>query len=774
MKILEKPILELSGLSKFYTSGQSVVVGLNQVSLSFRRGEFIAVTGESGSGKSTLAHVLGGILPYESGELLFDGKPTSHYDGVDWERYRRDCISFISQNYGILPGSTVAGNVICALQLSGMGQKEAKAEAEAILKKVDLWQFRHRRAARLSSGQKQRLAIARALAKPSKVLIADEPTGNLDGENSAKVIELLAEAAKERLVILITHEFQEAEDYATRRIALRDGKVIMDVALREANTVAQEPESKKRKKRLHGGYIARLQMRARPVWCAMMVALFAVSAFAVFAFLGTFIVALDDTPTRIYDDSVFLNGDERRIVVMHMDGSPMTQADVDALLEVEYVQSLERYGYIADIGCAYLEGEHYEMAYRIEGGAAADGFWQEEALLLKEHLPFMKSIPVFADDSAEFLTAGRLPEAPSEIVAAGDESLLGKKITVFIQDQANWNNFTYLGNEMTVVGITDMGEGLYFHDDFALAVNDYACREKKGLFILPLYNESGSFEVSIGLWFTLDKYMGRIPKLFEPGTRVVFDPEQSEGARIHYDVENERYVLILPAGLDGVEEAFELTYSDLTLRNTVDNCINVNQEVFRYFYPDKETNWGDQFTLTIENYAYTDRVLEDLEALGYGAVSPYQQCSTEQDPELARARWQTLIICFAAMIVILILQVLVLRAMFGMQTENYRVLSNMGLICRSAKASVFWQLLLFLILGQGLALGGIYLCSQLEIERILAIVRYITLPEAYAIPGVHAAACILATLWVVGSLRKQVYPFAATEYDLDLGTEVEA
>lgn len=126
---MEKPLLSLRGLSKFYTNGQNVAVGLNQVSLDFRRGEFVAITGESGSGKSTLAHVLGGILTYESGEMLFDGKPTSHYDGVDWEGYRRDRISFISQNYGILPGSTVMGNVVSALRLSGMSLKEAKEEA---------------------------------------------------------------------------------------------------------------------------------------------------------------------------------------------------------------------------------------------------------------------------------------------------------------------------------------------------------------------------------------------------------------------------------------------------------------------------------------------------------------------------------------------------------------------------------------------------------------------------------------------------------------------
>ena len=122
---MTQELLTLQNLAKYYASAQSVVVGLNQTNLTFCRGEFVAITGESGSGKSTLAHVLGGILPYESGELLFKGKPTSHYDSADWERYRRDCVSFISQSYGILPGSSVQDNVTCALRLTGVEKAEA-------------------------------------------------------------------------------------------------------------------------------------------------------------------------------------------------------------------------------------------------------------------------------------------------------------------------------------------------------------------------------------------------------------------------------------------------------------------------------------------------------------------------------------------------------------------------------------------------------------------------------------------------------------------------
>lgn len=767
---MEKAMISLRGLSKFYTNGQSVAVGLNQVSLDFRRGEFVAVTGESGSGKSTLAHVLGGILTYESGEMLFDGKPTSHFDGADWEGYRRDCISFISQSYGILPGNSVMRNVVSALRLSGMGLKEAKAEAAQILRRVDLWQLRHRRAARLSSGQKQRLAIARALAKPAPVLLADEPTGNLDAENSAKVISLLAEAAKDRLVILITHEFQEAEALATRHIALQDGKVIMDVALREPELPEAPAPGKPRKKRALGGYVARLQLGARPVWCAMTTLLLAVSAFAVFAFLGTFIVSLDDAPTRIYDDSAFKNGDPLRIVVAHTDGSPMTAEDAERIIALEHVQSLERYGYIADVGYGYIEDVHYETVYGLDASSdpMSGDYWTTDWLQVNKGLPFMQTVPVLKEQEA-FLTAGRLPESPLEVVAVGGEELLGTKITVFIQDQGYWDQLTYLGNEMTVVGVTDRGEGLYFQDDLAMTINAYIMTGREELLVMPVLEDGiqGVFYSSPALQETLMRRENH----FGPGINMVFDNRLQRFN--HRWVTHDQLVFMGPATSDATE-IFYLTFQGTMPLNTQGSCICVSMADFALFHPNGSDDWGDQFSLTIEDYAYTDRVIDDLEALGYGAVSPYQQCSTKQDPELAAQRLQTLFICLAVTVVVLALQVLVLRALFSLQTETYRILSNIGLDCRTARRSVFWQMMLLMLLGQALAAGCIYLCGEMEFSRILAVLRYITPQGAAAILGVHIAGCILAAFWVMGSLRKQVYPFASIAYDLDLGREVDA
>ena len=496
---MAQPLLHLQEISKYYVNGQNVTTGLTKVSLKLFRGEFVAITGESGSGKSTLAHILGGILSYEDGELLFDGAPTSHFDSADWEHYRRDNIAFISQNYGILPGATVEDNVISALRLSGMSKHRCRTKARGILRKVELWEMRGRRAAKLSSGQKQRLAIARALAKPCPILIADEPTGNLDPENSEKVIKLLSQAAADRLVILITHEFHEAADYATRHIALQDGRISMDAQLNGAVNPAQEDTIpgtaaaavsgiENRQTRVGAGstyqttdsthrptkpdapklasYTAGLQLRSRPVWCTIVLLFFALTAFAVFAFLGTFIVALDDTPTRIYETDAFLNGAKDRIVAVRKDAEPMTDEDYEAILSLKYVEQLERYGYIADSCYAYRQDMDYELHYGMHNyGSATDPLYIEmETVTFKLSEQYIQTVPLLSADS-DFLTGGRLPENFCEVVAVGDSRLIGDELTVYLWDLRRWGSSDYIKLDVAIVGVTDSGSGLYFHED---------------------------------------------------------------------------------------------------------------------------------------------------------------------------------------------------------------------------------------------------------------------------------------------------------------------
>lgn len=735
-------LLKLENLYKYYTGAQSVVVGLNGINLSFEAGEFVAITGESGSGKSTLAHVLGGILPYENGELFLDGRPTSHYDGNDWERYRLEQISFISQSYGILPGASVLSNVVSALRLTGMSRSEAHEQAEVILKKVDLWTLRKRRAARLSSGQKQRLSIARALAKPAPILLADEPTGNLDAENSAKVIELLAQVAKERLVILITHEFSEAEDYVTRHIILQDGKVTSDVALHPMPTEVCPPQRTEKKKPHLSGYIAALQLRSRPVWCLTMLLLFALTAFAVFAFLGTFLSSLDDASTRIYDNAAFRNGDMKRIVVVREDGEEMTQEDMDALLDLDYVVCGERYGYVRDFYCAWRKDVDYRIDYALDNvGNQIDIIWEQtSSVTFLNTKVFVQTVPVFADDSDPFLTAGRLPEHIWEVVAVGDESLIGQKFSAYLQDRKNWAPSDYIYLEVTVVGVTDFGSGLYFHEDMGRVLTVDLLYENVPLY-LPADLADNENLMSKDVW-----------DFYYPDC----DPET-----IDWSLSVDPLTFTVQGTLDE-EVLLKLKLAGYTL-TSMRRFSEVSEANFDLLMPDI---YGNQISLTIEDYAYCDRVLKEIRDAGYMGMSPFRESSNEQSEELAEQRMQTLRICLIALLAVLILQVIVLRAMFGIQTESYRLLSNIGLRCKTAKGSVLWQFVLFTLLGEAASCGLLFYCVNRRVERIVAIQRYLTSSYALILFGVHFAACIVTAVLVMRSLRKQVYPYATVQPDL--------
>ena len=740
---MEEELLRLEGLSKYYASAQTVVMGLNQLSLSFRRGEFVAVTGESGSGKSTLAHVLGGILPYESGELLLSGRPTSHYGREDWERYRLEQVSFISQSYGILPGSTVLSNVVSALRLTGLDREQARKEGEAVLRKVELWEYRNRRAAKLSSGQKQRLSIARALAKTAPILIADEPTGNLDGENSAKVIELLAEAAKERLVILITHEFDEVKDCVTRHICLQDGRVTMDAPLRDGGAaqapVPIKPAGKKRAGL--GGCIAGLQLRSRPVWTAFMLAFFALTLFAVFAFAGTYIVALDDTNTRRYDDSGFQNGDSRRIAVCKTDGSDLTAEDEAVLLAVDHVESLERYSYLMDIKYAWQEDVDYRWRYSVdwpEGAPHLPGSAEEveSVMLVPDEMSFAGTVPLLAD-GREFLTAGRLPESTYEVVAAGEESLLGQVIPVYFQDCKNWGSKYFIYIRATVVGVTDRGSGLYFHADVGEIFTANIAIAGEYLIYLPAADG-------------LDSGEARLQKEAYEWNRSKRGPL----FRLHLANLNDLHN----------DQLYQTAICTGAHLSTYPNAVEVSRATFEEL---GYSGHGGQVSLMMEDYAYTDRVLADLHELGYAALSPYREGSVTQIPELADQRMQTLRICLIALVVVLVLQVVVLRAMFGLEVDSYRLLSHIGLDARSAKRSVLWQVLLFAMVGQALGLLAIGLCGTLGIESIGKLLRYLPLPYAAALSAIHLLASLAAALWVMSALRRQVYPDDRSVPDLD-------
>ena len=774
-------LLRLIDLSKYYTTAQSVVVGVNCANLTFCRGEFVAITGESGSGKSTLSHVLGGIIPYESGEMLLRGKPTSHYDGQDWQRYRRDQISFISQNYGILPGVSVQENVRAALRLSGMTKAQAVAAAKPILEQVELWDLRRHRAGKLSSGQKQRLAIARALAKPAPILIADEPTGNLDDANSRKVMQLLALAARDRLVILVTHEFPEAEPFATRHIVLQDGKVTLDAPLRPANVPGETARPPREKKEPLSFFVSRLQLSGRPVWGSLLTFLLAVTAFAVFAFLGTFIMNLDDTFTRIYDPSTFPNGEKNRVVVVSPDGGPMTQADYEAILNTKYVTDLVPNGYISDVQYAYREGVDYDMKYS-ESINLVNGFHVTVAhTVVRENAPFAKVVPMLAQGEVE--VRGRLPENFYEVLAASGEGLeIGQRVKLMLVSEKLWGRNQKLEITVTVTGITDYGTGLYFHNDVGRLFQQII-HGNNGTgypFFLPddvQTNREKAMEMTNGKLLPGQSPLDLSDEEMVPHANKAFQwgltgwENQYASGKWNINDPQELVRLCLPTTKpwqDADGEVLEFL-RDRTHDQDLVRLMVVSQNTF-----DRLT-WNqasEQVSIHITDYAYADRVIEALSGQGYSAMSPYQFGSAKIDQEKAAQREQTLTICLATLAAVTVLLLVVLAAMFGGQMENYSILRDLGLVRPTARLSVLWQVLLFTLLGQAVALAAVGVCCWLEVDRVVALVRYLTLSKALLLSAVHLGLCLLGSLFVILSLDKRVFPLSRVKFDLAMDEEV--
>ena len=229
-------MLELKNISKHYNVAGTDFTALDNISLKFRKNEFVSILGQSGSGKTTMLNIIGGLDRYSSGDLIINNTSTSTYSDRDWDRYRNHSVGFVFQSYNLISHQSILSNVELALTLSGINKKERRQRAKEMLEKVGLGEHINKKPSQLSGGQMQRVAIARALINNPDILLADEPTGALDSETSEVIMELLKEIANEKLVIMVTHNPELAERYSTRIINLRDGHIVDDTMPYEDST----------------------------------------------------------------------------------------------------------------------------------------------------------------------------------------------------------------------------------------------------------------------------------------------------------------------------------------------------------------------------------------------------------------------------------------------------------------------------------------------------------------------------------------------------------
>ena len=256
-------MLKLKDIKKSFKTGDFVQHALKGVSLEFRENEFVAILGTSGSGKTTLLNIIGGLDRYDSGDLIIDGKSTKDFKDKDWDAYRNNSVGFIFQSYNLIGHISVLANVEMSMTLSGVSSKEKRKRALDVLERVGLKDHANKKPNQLSGGQMQRVAIARALVNNPEIILADEPTGALDSATSVQIMELIKEIAKEKLVIMVTHNPELAKEYATRIVNVKDGEVLSD-----SNPVSKE-ESKTKEyklKKTSMGFLTALKLSFTNIW----------------------------------------------------------------------------------------------------------------------------------------------------------------------------------------------------------------------------------------------------------------------------------------------------------------------------------------------------------------------------------------------------------------------------------------------------------------------------------------------------------------------------
>lgn len=374
-------LLTLKDIGKIYVSESNVSVGIRGVNLSFERGEFVAVTGKSGSGKSTLLNVISGMDTYEEGELLIEGEPTSHYLQPEWEDYREKYISFIFQDYNIIESLTVLQNVELALMYLD-DPAERRKRALELLDRVGLSSHIKQKGSKLSGGQKQRTVIARALAKDSPIILADEPTGNLDSATSKEIISLLHEVSRDKLLIVVTHNFEQVEEHATRHIRIFDGAVESDSqnifafensaqaksacitsdesltapltssknqrkpSEKDQNEVFSKRKSPKNGKTIHNGFLlGRTIFTAKPRLSFFLCLLMLIGTLGVFA-----VTSLCGSAGELFEPNYMFRYMEGRVILTTQSGEVLSEEQWQALADKHGAQSMLRFDSLLDSG----------------------------------------------------------------------------------------------------------------------------------------------------------------------------------------------------------------------------------------------------------------------------------------------------------------------------------------------------------------------------------------------------------------------------------------
>lgn len=696
-------MLKLENVSKIYYTNGIVATGISKVNLELNIGEFVVITGESGSGKSTLLNVISGIDSYEEGEMYINGKETSHYTEKDFEEYRKKYIANIFQSFNLINSYTVYQNVELVLLLNGYKRRQIKKKVLDIIDKVGLTKFKNTKVSKLSGGQKQRVAIARAIVKDTPIIVADEPTGNLDTKSAYEIIELLKNVAKDKLVVIVTHNIEQVEKYATRIIKMHDGRMIQNTEIKNINEDSKITQASGKNITIPNQY--RLGIRNTFNIFSKFILLFIVFTFMSVAFLSeysAFKLVEHSTEENNGYSANLRDISKERILINKQNREPFTEDDYNKIKQLSNID------------------------YIVEDDISLD----TEFILRNDTLNtygYIKDINNFKGN----LDIGRMPENDDEIIlkANKDDYTITQMLDETLNSEFSLQKSYREGDTIRTVKIV----GIQYNENNTIYDRTfYVSNEVKKVVRSYVHNQYSDMKTLLN-----DKYVQyniETSENVEPGTAIVNDDLKYQfknnkiiNQNINISVSNIYYE-------DNIDLTITKTFTKSNLKKLTgytdysyyQNAIIINPDDYNSLY-DKPSY---QSSVYVKDASIIDQTMSELENLG---LKPKKATDfkVEYENESQIVKIFKVVVTIFVIIVVFFISYLIISIILKSRNIYYTTLRMLGATSKSTRKILNIELFINSTLSYLMVLTFGYLVKQdiIKIEFIANLIKYITLNE---------------------------------------------
>ncbi|MFR1739057.1 MAG: ATP-binding cassette domain-containing protein, partial [Clostridia bacterium] len=673
------------------------------VNLELNIGEFVVITGESGSGKSTLLNVISGIDSYEEGEMYINGKETSHYTEKDFEEYRKKYIANIFQSFNLINSYTVYQNVELVLLLNGYKRRQIKKKVLDIIDKVGLTKFKNTKVSKLSGGQKQRVAIARAIVKDTPIIVADEPTGNLDTKSAYEIIELLKNVAKDKLVVIVTHNIEQVEKYATRIIKMHDGRMIQNTEIKNINEDSKITQANGKNITIPNQY--RLGIRNTFNIFSKFILLFIVFTFMSVAFLSeysAFKLVEHSTEESSGYSANLRDISKERILINKQNREPFTEDDYNKIKQLSNID------------------------YIVEDDISLD----TEFILRNDTLNtygYIKDINNFKGN----IDIGRMPENDDEIIlkANKDDYTITQMLDETLNSEFSLQKSYREGDTIRTVKIV----GIQYNENNTIYDRTfYVSNEVKKVVRSYVHNQYSDMKTLLN-----DKYVQyniETSENVEPGTAIVNDDLKYQfknnkiiNQNINISVSNIYYE-------DNIDLTITKTFTKSNLKKLTgytdysyyQNAIIINPDDYNSLY-DKPSY---QSSVYVKDASIIEQTMSELENLG---LKPKKATDfkVEYENESQIVKIFKVVVTIFVIIVVFFISYLIISIILKSRNIYYTTLRMLGATSKSTRKILNIELFINSTLSYLMVLTFGYLVKQdiIKIEFIANLIKYITLNE---------------------------------------------